>query len=283
MPAAATAVRAAAAVPPPPSRPRTLRGCAFRRAGQHGSVGRPCALPATPGGQPDPYALLGVPRGARRAQVRRAYLALIKTLHPDVSRDGEDTTAAAAALNDAYRSILEGEWKGGACPWVRLRGRGRAATPALPLQSQLVWQLSHTSPAPPLHPGLDASGSKVEEEEEADAFDTPEAEPSCLFVDPFACARASPYDWEALQHLAEAAAAAGADPERALADAGAGAGAGAVQYLSPRQLAVLRGELERAAATLDPLALQAAAWFVGDCLARARVANGRWTNARRRR
>lgn len=57
----------------------------------------------------DPYQVLGVPRGASDEQIRRAYLKLVKELHPDVnpSRGAEErfkkVTAAHDILGDAAR------------------------------------------------------------------------------------------------------------------------------------------------------------------------------------
>lgn len=50
---------------------------------------------------------------------------------------------------------------------------------------------------------------------------------------------------------------------------------GAFVYLSPAQLAVLEEELAAACTTMDAIRLEAAAFFVSDCLLRARVANNR--------
>jgi hypothetical protein len=61
----------------------------------------------------DAHAVLQVARGSSRAEVRAAYLALIKALHPDVNPDS-DTTADAATLNAAYAELMEG------VPWVSM-------------------------------------------------------------------------------------------------------------------------------------------------------------------
>jgi hypothetical protein len=73
----------------------------------------------------------------------------------------------------------------------------------------------------------------------------------------------------------QAAASAGGDPLAALRAAGVAAPDSAVHYLTPAQEAEVLGELERAAAAMDATATQAAAFFLADRLARARLANGR--------
>jgi DnaJ-class molecular chaperone len=53
----------------------------------------------------DPYTLLGVPIGATRAEIRRAYRRRALEIHPDVA--GSDTTDAMADLNGARDQLLE--------------------------------------------------------------------------------------------------------------------------------------------------------------------------------
>jgi preprotein translocase subunit Sec63 len=55
--------------------------------------------------QRDPYDLLGVERGASKAEVRAAYLQRMKLLHPDVN-PSDDATQQATLLNAAYESLL---------------------------------------------------------------------------------------------------------------------------------------------------------------------------------
>lgn len=53
----------------------------------------------------DPYAILGIRRGATTAQIRRAYIELLKIHHPDFAPHGnsqDDASRYVAALNDAY-------------------------------------------------------------------------------------------------------------------------------------------------------------------------------------
>ncbi|CAD7702109.1 unnamed protein product [Ostreobium quekettii] len=52
-----------------------------------------------------PFDLLELPRGSSREEVRQAYLAKMKHLHPDVNPK-KDTTEEAAALNAAYEHLM---------------------------------------------------------------------------------------------------------------------------------------------------------------------------------
>lgn len=81
--------------------------------------------------------------------------------------------------------------------------------------------------------------------------------------------------WEELQAAARAAEAAGQDPWSALQQQGVQCSEGAFVYLSPAQLAALEAELATASAAMDVIRMEAAAYFVSDCLLRARVANNR--------
>lgn len=126
--------------------------------------------------------------------------------------------------------------------------------------------------------GFDSNSRDDSEDEEYDpleVFDLPEAEPDRLFVDPFAVYGVSPIQWEALQEAGRAAAAAGQDPWMALRQQGVQASEAAFVWLSPRQLEILTDELQRASDAFDASAMEAAAFFVSDCLMRARVANNR--------
>lgn len=61
----------------------------------------------------------------------------------------------------------------------------------------------------------------------------------------------------------------------ALRQQGVQASEAAFVWLSPRQLELVSEELRRACDTLDASAMEAAAFYVSDCLLRARVANNR--------
>ena len=74
---------------------------------------------------------------------------------------------------------------------------------------------------------------------------------------------------------AREAEAAGRDPWYALQEQGVQCSESAFIYLSPRQLAIVCQELERACAALDATSMQAASFYLSDCLARARMANNR--------
>lgn len=53
----------------------------------------------------DLYKLLDVSPRSSRADIRAAYIAKIKVMHPDVSMD-DDATTDAAALNAAYTALM---------------------------------------------------------------------------------------------------------------------------------------------------------------------------------
>ncbi len=54
---------------------------------------------------PEPHAVLGVRRGANRAEVTRAFRTRARQVHPDVS--DSDTTAEMAGLTAARDAMLE--------------------------------------------------------------------------------------------------------------------------------------------------------------------------------
>jgi DnaJ-class molecular chaperone len=68
---------------------------------------------------PDPYAVLGVPRGASDEEIARAYRRLARRLHPDASGGSADAFAAVA---DAYAVL--------SAPGSRAHDPSRAARPA---------------------------------------------------------------------------------------------------------------------------------------------------------
>lgn len=53
----------------------------------------------------DLYKLLDVSPRSSRADIRAAYIAKIKVMHPDISTD-DDATTDAAALNAAYTALM---------------------------------------------------------------------------------------------------------------------------------------------------------------------------------
>ncbi|WP_084725857.1 J domain-containing protein [Streptacidiphilus melanogenes] len=59
-----------------------------------------------PGPPPDPYRVLGVEPGARQAEVRRAYRARAKSLHPDTN-PRPDAPDHLARVVDAYRRLIQ--------------------------------------------------------------------------------------------------------------------------------------------------------------------------------
>lgn len=69
---------------------------------------RPAAAPPD-----DPYALLGVPRGASAEAIKAAYRAQVKRIHPDLQAAHADAMTLAqlnerlARLNAAYRAVRE--------------------------------------------------------------------------------------------------------------------------------------------------------------------------------
>lgn len=66
------------------------------------------------------------------------------------------------------------------------------------------------------------------------------------------------------------------DPEEVLREAGAGPSKGAIVYLSPLQLETAIEELKnQLGLSADIIAVEACAFYLNDCLYRARVANNR--------
>ncbi|HET6744926.1 MAG TPA: J domain-containing protein [Candidatus Limnocylindria bacterium] len=80
----------------------------------------------------DPYAILGVARGATRAEIGRAYRARAKQTHPDV---GGVPPAAMQDLNWAWHLLSDprrrGEWDG-LHPTASSAGHWRAESPVAP-------------------------------------------------------------------------------------------------------------------------------------------------------
>lgn len=55
----------------------------------------------------DPYATLGVARGASEAEIKSAYRKLAKELHPDKNRDNPDAAGKFAAVTNAYDLLAD--------------------------------------------------------------------------------------------------------------------------------------------------------------------------------
>jgi hypothetical protein len=60
---------------------------------------------------PDPFRVLGLPRDATQAEVKRAYRRLAKTFHPDAA--GEATVARFLEIQSAYETLVGGAGAGG--------------------------------------------------------------------------------------------------------------------------------------------------------------------------
>ena len=58
----------------------------------------------------DPYATLGIPAGASRADAARAHRRLAKRYHPDVN-PGPDAAERMRRINEAWRMISTGSWR----------------------------------------------------------------------------------------------------------------------------------------------------------------------------
>lgn len=116
------------------------------------------------------------------------------------------------------------------------------------------------------------SSSIDTEEEQDDVFDRPETEPNLLFINPFSCYGVPLQEWQQLQDIVRANA---DDPEAALRALGVGVSEGAIYYLTPAQLKIVETELETAAMSMNRITEEACAYFLSDCLLRARVANNR--------
>lgn len=114
---------------------------------------------------------------------------------------------------------------------------------------------------------LQTLGDSDSSNDRIDAFDVCDAPPTAMFVNPFAT-NANPLLWAEMQAVAEGT----PDPLEALRGAGVVASESAVCYLTSQQRDMLVQELERMCASW---AVDAAAFYVADCLARARVTNAR--------
>src|SRR6188508_2703892 len=55
----------------------------------------------------DPYATLGVPRGANEADIKKAYRKLAKELHPDRNKDNPAASARFSKVTQAYDILTD--------------------------------------------------------------------------------------------------------------------------------------------------------------------------------
>ncbi|KAK9824309.1 hypothetical protein WJX72_009351 [[Myrmecia] bisecta] len=113
----------------------------------------------------------------------------------------------------------------------------------------------------------------VYEEAQRDVFDRPEAEAVIMFVNPFGC-NVSPLDWRELQAIACYE----SDPSEAFLAAGVACSPSAVHYLTPAQMAAVEAEMVRME---ESWSFETTAWWLADCLGRARRANYRGDFVRR--
>ena len=55
----------------------------------------------------DYYKILGVPRGASEAEIRKAYRSLARQNHPDVNPDNREAEAQFKLINEAYQVLSD--------------------------------------------------------------------------------------------------------------------------------------------------------------------------------
>lgn len=87
----------------------------------------------------NPWAVLGVPVGADRSEIRKRYRKVVATEHPDVKPGDPEAGANFAKVNTAYTKLMEAfGWLGD--PFKRLAlSRARAAEVAKQRQAQATW------------------------------------------------------------------------------------------------------------------------------------------------
>ena len=57
----------------------------------------------------DPYAVMGLPYGAGREQIKKRYRELVKKYHPDLHPGDETAGAKMSEINEAYEAIRNGD------------------------------------------------------------------------------------------------------------------------------------------------------------------------------
>ena len=76
----------------------------------------------------DPYATLGVPRGADEAAIKKAYRKLAKELHPDKNKDNPKATERFSQVAQAY-DLLSDKDKRARFDRGEIDGDGNPAAP----------------------------------------------------------------------------------------------------------------------------------------------------------
>ncbi len=61
---------------------------------------------AMPGARPDPYAVLGVSRGATPAEIRAAYRRLVQLHHPDHNAGSPESARRFEEVQEAYAAVI---------------------------------------------------------------------------------------------------------------------------------------------------------------------------------
>ena len=104
-----------------------------------------------------------------------------------------------------------------------------------------------------------------------DVFDSPEAEPDQIFINPFACS-VNPLDWRQLQQVAGACGQEELCEAELLRQGVYMQSSSAVCWLTPGQLAGVVADLTAMESNLN---FEITSWLVNDCLVRAERANNR--------
>lgn len=108
----------------------------------------------------DPYATLGVPRGASQREVKRAYRRLARRYHPDLRQDAE-TTARMQQVNQAWEILSNparrASYDAGPSPSATARGHWAASRQAAPMGAASTTGYGTWSPRTAPHPYASAS------------------------------------------------------------------------------------------------------------------------------